>query len=145
VAESCTGGMLGSLITDVPGSSAWFKGGWIVYSNELKEGELGVRHETLVAHGAVSREVVEELARGARKKAGSTLGIAITGVAGPDGGSEAKPVGTVHIGVAGPGEQFSHKLLSWPGARDLVRRLSAFWAMSLAMAALAEGEVKPGS
>jgi nicotinamide-nucleotide amidase len=138
VAESCTGGMLGSLVTDVAGSSAWFAGGWITYPNALKESQLGVRPATLAAHGAVSRECVEVMALGARARAGTTFGAAISGVAGPDGGSAEKPVGTVHIAVAGPGERVLHKHVVFPSARDMVRRYSAYWAMNLVMQALRE-------
>ena len=136
VAESCTGGMLGSLVTDVPGSSAWFAGGWITYSNEMKQRELGVRAETLAAHGAVSQACVEEMARGARARAGTTFAAAISGIAGPDGGTPDKPVGTVHVAVAGPGDAVRHKSFVFPGARDMVRRISAYWAMTLVMQAL---------
>ncbi len=139
VAESCTGGMLGSLVTDVPGSSAWFAGGWITYTNELKQAQLGVRAETLAAHGAVSRECVEEMARGARARAGTTYAAAISGVAGPDGGSEEKPVGTVHIAIAGPGDQIAHRQHLFPSSRDMVRRISAYWAMSMVLQALRDG------
>ncbi len=102
VAESCTGGLLGGSITDVSGSSAWFEGGLITYSNAAKVRDLGVEPSTLDAVGAVSREVAEQMALGVRKRFGTTWGIGITGVAGPTGGSEEKPVGTVWIGVSGP-------------------------------------------
>jgi nicotinamide-nucleotide amidase len=138
VAESCTGGMLGSLVTDVSGSSAWFAGGWITYTNALKRAQLGVRAETLAAHGAVSRECVEEMALGARARAGTTFAAAISGIAGPDGGTAEKPVGTVHIAVAGPGDRVLHRHQVFPSARDMVRRISAYWAMSMVMRALRE-------
>jgi nicotinamide-nucleotide amidase len=130
VAESCTGGMLGSLITDVPGSSAWFVGGFITYTNEAKVRDLGVAPATLAAHGAVSAETVREMAAGARARTGATFAAAISGVAGPDGGTPDKPVGTVHIAVAGPTE-VRHKLHTFGGARDQVRRLAAYWAMAM--------------
>jgi nicotinamide-nucleotide amidase len=137
VAESCTGGMLGSLVTDVPGSSAWFKGGWIVYANELKQGQLGVAAATLAAHGAVSEPTVTEMARAARERAGTTLAAAISGIAGPDGGTPDKPVGTVHVAVAGPGPgDLRHKQYTFPGARDQVRRLAAYWAMRMVVDAV---------
>jgi nicotinamide-nucleotide amidase len=135
VAESCTGGMLGSLLTDVAGSSAYFRGGFITYANDVKEQALGVRAETLRAHGAVSEETVREMADGARGRLDSTYGIAISGVAGPDGGTPEKPVGTVHVAVAGP-RGTRHKHLSWPGTRDQIRRLSCYWAMALLLADL---------
>jgi nicotinamide-nucleotide amidase len=99
VAESCTGGMLGERLTTMPGSSDFFVGGFITYSNELKVELLGVLPETIAEFGAVSRQTAEAMAKGARKHTGSTYAVAITGVAGPTG-SEAKPVGTVYIAVA---------------------------------------------
>jgi nicotinamide-nucleotide amidase len=136
VAESCTGGMLGSLLTDVAGSSEYFRYGWITYANEAKEAMLGVKHETLEAHGAVSEPTVREMATGARAKAGSTLACAISGIAGPGGGTAEKPVGTVHIAVAHP-DGVTHKAYVFNGARDQVRRLAAYWAMSMALGLLA--------
>jgi nicotinamide-nucleotide amidase len=130
VAESCTGGMLGSLLTDVPGSSRYFAGGFIVYADEAKRRELGVRAETLAQFGAVSRECVEEMAAGARARAGTDFAVAISGIAGPDGGTPEKPVGTVHIAVVGPGET-AHRQILFPGARDQIRRLSCYWAMAI--------------
>ncbi len=130
VAESCTGGMLGSLLTDVAGSSDYFLGGFIVYADEAKQREVGVKPETLRAHGAVSEATVREMAEGARARLDTTYGIAISGVAGPGGGTPEKPVGTVHIAVAGP-RGIQHKLLNWPGTRDQIRRLSSYWAMAV--------------
>ncbi len=86
LAESCTGGLIGSLITDVAGSSDYFMGSAVTYSNEAKEGVLGVQHATLVAHGAVSAETAEEMARGARRVFGTSVGASVTGIAGPGGG-----------------------------------------------------------
>ena len=130
VAESCTGGMLGSLLTDMPGSSGYFLAGFITYADEAKVRDLGVRRETLAAHGAVSEACVLEMARGARERAGTTYGVAVSGVAGPGGGTPDKPVGTVHLAVVGPGGERT-KRIHYPGARDQVRRLSAYWAMAL--------------
>jgi nicotinamide-nucleotide amidase len=102
LAESCTGGMLGERFTQVPGSSEYFVGGFITYSNEMKIELLGVTPEILAEHGAVSKETAEAMAIGARRRTNSTYALSITGVSGPDGGSEAKPVGTTYIGLSGP-------------------------------------------
>ncbi len=102
VAESCTGGFLGHRLTNVPGSSRYFVGGVIAYANEIKTGQLDVPEADLEKYGAVSAVVAEAMARGVRNRLGSTFGISITGIAGPDGGTEDKPVGTVYIGWAGP-------------------------------------------
>lgn len=99
-AESCTGGNIAALLTMQAGASKYFKGGIVAYSNEVKKNILGVRHETLESYGAVSEETVREMAEGVRVRLGSDYAIATTGIAGPDGGSEGKPVGTVWIAVA---------------------------------------------
>ena len=99
-AESCTGGNIARLLTAQAGASAYFKGGVVAYSNEVKECALGVRHSTLETHGAVSEETVREMAEGVRQRLGADLAIATTGIAGPDGGTKEKPVGTVWIAVA---------------------------------------------
>lgn len=99
-AESCTGGNIARLLTAQAGTSVYFKGGVVAYSNEVKESVLGVKHSTLEAHGAVSEETVREMAEGVRTRLGTDLAIATTGIAGPDGGTSEKPVGTVWIAVA---------------------------------------------
>jgi nicotinamide-nucleotide amidase len=94
-AESCTGGLIAGAITDVPGSSGWFDRGFVTYSNAAKTEMLGVRADTLAAHGAVSEETAAEMALGALERSNAALAVAVTGVAGPDGGTPAKPVGMV--------------------------------------------------
>ena len=128
-AESCTGGMIGELLTRRPGSSQAFLGGAITYSNAEKVRQLGVREDTLATHGAVSEPTVREMAAGARERFGSDLAVAVSGVAGPDGGTPDKPVGTVWLALAGAGA--TTKKLAWPGARDQIRTLASWWALRL--------------
>jgi len=100
VAESCTGGLVSDALTDVPGSSGYFLGAIVSYSDEAKERQLGVPAEVIAAHGAVSAQVARAMAEGARAAFGSGIAASVTGIAGPDGGSEAKPVGLTYVGVA---------------------------------------------
>jgi nicotinamide-nucleotide amidase len=130
VAESCTGGMLAARITDVPGSSKYFLQGVVAYSNEAKVNLLGVPTKLLQERGAVSAEVAEAMAIGIRRRARSTIGVGITGIAGPDGGSESKPVGLVYIGLADEVQSSSRQFL-FPGDRQLVRNLSVRAALDL--------------
>ena len=130
VAESCTGGLLSHLITRVPGSSAWFERGLVVYSNIAKTQLAGVEESILVQHGAVSAQTAEALAQGVRSSAKSTYGIGITGIAGPDGGTPEKPVGTVWFAVAGP--KGCHAFQRWlPGDREQIQHISAYTALDL--------------
>ena len=99
-AESCTGGLVAGRITNVPGSSAVFRYGWVTYANEAKTAELGVPAELLARHGAVSAEVARAMAEGALRASGADVAVAVTGIAGPDGGSTEKPVGLVWFGLA---------------------------------------------
>lgn len=139
VAESCTAGLLAERLTRVPGSSAWVLGGIVAYADRVKEQLLGVDRETLAEHGAVSRPVAEAMARGARDRCGADWGIGITGIAGPGGGSAAKPVGTVHVALYGPRSQDPvHHHLRLPGDRRTVRRLAAQWALDALRRALSE-------
>ena len=124
VAESCTGGLIGHRLTDVPGSSAYMLGGVVAYSNAVKQSLLGVQAETLSTHGAVSCETAEEMARGVRRLTGARLGLATTGIAGPDGGTPDKPVGTVCIAIDGPDGTRSRRYQLW-GTRDWVKLLSS--------------------
>ena len=129
-AESCTGGLLGSRITDVSGSSAYYLGGAVCYTAAAKTSLAGVDPELIRANGEVSEAVAIALARGARERFGSTWGVGITGVAGPTGGSDEKPVGTVHIAVSGPdGDQ--HRKLFWPASRTMVKWFSTQAALDL--------------
>ena len=101
-AESCTGGLVGAALTALPGSSAWYRGGVVAYANELKIRLLGVPPDILAAHGAVSLETARAMAAGARAATGADFAVAITGIAGPSGGTPEKPVGLVYVGVAAP-------------------------------------------
>lgn len=133
-AESCTGGLLSERITRAPGSSDYFLGGAVTYTNELKTLVLGVPEELLREHGAVSEPVARAMAEGVRRTWKSDYGIGITGVAGPGGGSEAKPVGTVHIAVAGPDDgpdTTGHHRVRFPGDRERVRWQSAQLALDM--------------
>jgi len=120
VAESCTGGLIGSRLTDVPGSSAYFMEGVVTYSYEAKVRTLGVPAKILEDHGAVSAECAEAMASGMRERAGTDHSIAVTGIAGPDGGTDSKPVGTVYLGYAGPRGVKSIRI-NLPGDRYLIR------------------------
>jgi nicotinamide-nucleotide amidase len=136
--ESCTGGLLAARLTERPGSSAWVKGGVTAYANSAKEQLLGVPADVLAERGAVSPEVAAALAEGARTRFGADVGVGITGVAGPGGGSEDKPVGTVHLCVAGPdGREL--RALRLPGSRSVVRARSVTMAMHLLRVALVGG------
>ncbi|HXH62188.1 MAG TPA: competence/damage-inducible protein A [Fimbriimonadaceae bacterium] len=123
VAESCTGGGLGKIITSVPGSSKVFLGGVLSYTNELKQALLGVSPQTLKDHGEVSEQCAKEMAEGVVNKTGATWGVSITGIAGPGGGSKTKPVGLVYIAVAGPGGT-TFERNQFPGDREGVRARS---------------------
>ncbi|MCL1811553.1 MAG: CinA family protein [Methanomassiliicoccaceae archaeon] len=130
VAESCTGGMLGSVITSVPGSSKYFLGGAVTYSNDAKEALLNVSKSTMIANGSVSEETALEMADGVRKLFGSDLAASITGVAGPDGGTAAKPVGLVWIGISFKNGTFAVKF-NFDGGRDEVRASAVSTAMKM--------------
>ena len=121
-AESCTGGWIAKCMTDVAGSSAWFDCGMAAYSYEAKQALLGVRPQTLEAFGAVSRETVVEMVSGALVHSGASVAVAVTGIAGPGGGSADKPVGTVWISWKRRGGYARAELFQFDGDRDAVRR-----------------------
>ncbi|MEM6503517.1 MAG: competence/damage-inducible protein A [Cyanobacteria bacterium P01_C01_bin.89] len=132
VAESCTGGGIGHLLTTIPGSSTYFWGGIISYDNRVKVKCLGVSEDTLTKVGAVSAEVAEQMAVGARESLGTTWGISVTGIAGPGGGSEEKPVGLVYVGIAGPKGVAHERLnLGETRSRQWIRNSSACSALDL--------------
>jgi PncC family amidohydrolase len=129
-AESCTGGLVAHRLTNVPGSSGYFEGGIIAYSYEAKEHLLGVHHDTLYEHGAVSTETALEMARGARKALGADIGIAVTGIAGPGGGLPGKPVGLVYIALsARTYEHVEHFV--WKSDRESNKMQSAEAALAM--------------
>lgn len=130
VAESCTGGYVSHLITGVPGSSAYYIGGVVSYANAVKMEELGIPSDMLELNGAVSQPVVERMALGVRQALRTEWSVALSGVAGPDGGTAEKPVGTVWIAVAGPDGAQAEKVY-YPGTRDLVIRRSALAALNM--------------
>jgi nicotinamide-nucleotide amidase len=131
LAESCTGGLAGQLITSEPGASSFFRGGVVSYADELKTGVLGVKAETLADFGAVSEPCAREMAEGVKKLCGSTLAVSITGVAGPEGGAPDKPVGTVCFAACGPGTTRTATKL-FAGGRDRVRMSAAYFALDMA-------------
>jgi nicotinamide-nucleotide amidase len=130
LAESCTGGLTAELLTRVPGSSQVFDLGLVAYADAMKERMLGVPAADLAAHGAVSEPVARALAEGARRTAGATWGIGITGIAGPTGGTPEKPVGTVHLALAGP-EGTTAVARHYRGDRDRIRRIAAYEGLNL--------------
>jgi nicotinamide-nucleotide amidase len=129
VAESCTGGWIAKALTDLPGSSAWFGYGVVAYGNEAKRTVLGVSKDTLAGQGAVSEDVAEQMATGARLLSGAEIAVSVTGIAGPDGGSPEKPVGTVCLAWAGPGVQLLSKTRRFSGDRESIRRQSVVAAL----------------
>jgi nicotinamide-nucleotide amidase len=129
-AESCTGGLLGKMLTDISGSSAYYRFGWVTYANQAKQELLGVPLETLTEFGAVSEPVVRAMAEGARMRAKSTYALSISGIAGPDGGTPAKPVGTVCIALASPNGTEARAFL-FPGDREFIRDRSAKMALTM--------------
>ncbi len=130
LAESCTGGLVANTLTDVPGASKIFRGGVVAYSNDAKKRFLGVRARTLERHGAVSEAVAREMAEGARKKFGVDYAIAVTGIAGPSGGTRANPVGTVFISLTGPSGTVVQRHLN-PFSRQKFKKATVEQALQL--------------
>ena len=145
LAESCTGGMVAAALTDVAGSSGYFVGGIVTYADDAKRDLLGVEEAILAAHGAVSAQVARAMAVGARERLHSTLAAAVTGIAGPDGGSAEKPVGLTYLAVADQAGVEVRRIV-WPGDRAANRRDSAIAVLELLLervAALAAAAGRP--
>ena len=138
-AESCTGGLIAHAITEVAGSSAYFRGGFVTYADDVKRDHLGVAPELLDAHGAVSAQVARAMAEGARGRLGADLAVAVTGIAGPGGGSAEKPVGLTYVGVADDAGVDVRRHL-WPGDRTANKQASAVAALELMLERLGGGE-----
>lgn len=137
-AESCTGGLVAHSITEIAGSSTYYLGGFVTYADDVKRDQLGVGAELLAAHGAVSAQVARAMAEGARTRIGTDLAVAITGIAGPGGGSDEKPVGLTYVAVAdGTGVDVRRHL--WPGDRSANKRDSAVAALELLLDRLGVG------
>ena len=135
-AESCSGGLIAHRLTNVAGASAYFHGGIVAYANSVKESMLGVSGDTLRDSGAVSESVAREMAEGARRRLGVDVAVAVTGIAGPGGGTAEKPVGLVHMAVAGPaGTRAEHRVFA--GDRDAIKRQTADRALELLLEYLA--------
>ncbi len=139
IAESCTGGWIAKCLTDVPGSSAWFEYGFVTYGNSAKESMLAVDPELLERHGAVSREVVQAMAVAAHAVSEADIAVAVSGIAGPDGGTEDKPVGTVWLAWLGPRGRANSEVFHFAGDREAVRRQSVVAALNGALKQLADG------
>ena len=129
-AESCTGGLVAHAITEIAGSSAYFRGAWVTYADDVKRDQLGVAQELLDAHGAVSAQVARAMAEGARARLATDLAVAITGIAGPGGGSDEKPVGLTYVAVADDRGADVRRFL-WTGDRSENKRDSAAAALDL--------------
>jgi len=130
VAESCTGGWIAKVITDIPGSSQWFDRGFVTYTNQAKQEMLGVQAETLQAFGAVSEQTVQEMADGVLAYSSAQFGLAVSGVAGPGGGTKEKPVGMVCFAWSGPSFRTFAKTQYFTGDREQVRRAAVEYALS---------------
>lgn len=140
VAESCTGGMLQAALVDVPGSSNAFLGGVVAYADDVKVKLLDVEPNLIEGVGSVSASVAEDMAHGIRDRTGADMAIAVTGIAGPDGGTEGKPVGTVWLAVLGPDHVINAHRLQLDGDRSAIRRATVTEALAHAMANIDEWE-----
>jgi PncC family amidohydrolase len=140
--ESCTGGLVGHLMTEIPGSSAWFVGGFVTYSDDLKESLVGVPPAVLAAHGAVSAQVAMTMASGGRERTGADLAVSVTGIAGPDGGTESKPVGLTYVAVADAAD-IAVRRFAWGGDRAENKRQSAAAALELLLERVEARAVSP--
>ena len=143
LAESCTGGLIASLLTDIAGSSTYFPGGVVAYAYEAKEQILGVSHQTLSVHGAVSYETAREMAQGAVRLFAADLGLSVTGIAGPGGATPDKPVGLVHIHLSAPDAEIGEQHI-WDSDRIGNKILSAEAALTLAIRYLQESRREAG-
>jgi PncC family amidohydrolase len=130
--ESCTGGLIGHALTEVPGSSAYYLGGFVTYSDAAKQAMVGVPAEVLAAHGAVSAQTALAMATGGRERTGADIGISVTGIAGPDGGSTAKPVGLTYVAIADAAGGEVRRFV-WSGSRAENKRSSAQAALELVL------------
>jgi nicotinamide-nucleotide amidase len=140
--ESCTGGLIGHVITEVPGSSAYYLGGFVTYSNAQKRASAGVGEDILAAHGAVSAQVALAMAAGGRYRTGADLAVSVTGIAGPDGGTAEKPVGLTYVAVADAGGATVRRY-TWTGDRSANKRQSAAAALELLLERLDELPASP--
>ena len=138
-AESCTGGLVAHAITEIAGSSSYYRGGFVTYADDVKRDQLGVGQELLAAHGAVSAQVARAMAEGARARLGADLAVAVTGIAGPGGGSAEKPVGLTYVGVADDAG-VDVRRHQWTGDRTTNKRDSALAALDLLLERLGAGE-----
>lgn len=134
--ESCTGGLIGHALTEIPGSSAYYLGGYVTYADSSKQAMVGVPADVLAAHGAVSAQTAVAMATGGRERTGADIAVAVTGIAGPDGGSDAKPVGLTYVAVADASGSEVRRFL-WAGSRADNKRASALAALELALARMA--------
>ncbi|MGZ8514114.1 MAG: CinA family protein [Candidatus Limnocylindrales bacterium] len=134
--ESCTGGLIGHVLTEIPGSSAYYLGGFVTYADEAKRAMVGVPDEVLEAHGAVSAQTAMAMAAGGRDRTGADIGVSVTGIAGPDGGSPAKPVGLTYVAVVDATGGEVRRFL-WAGSRAENKRASAQAALELVLERMA--------